>query len=60
MAEKENETEGKRDGKEREKKRSEEKKIKKISENKERGVLEKNLSNPHAPSKKEKDNFYFF
>jgi len=56
MAEKEenDETEGKRD----EKERTEEKKIKKKSENKERGVLEKDLSYPHAPSKKEKNNFF--
>jgi len=39
----------------REKKRSEKEKIKRKSENKERGVLEKYLSYPHAPSKKEKE-----
>jgi len=47
VAEKEDkdEMEGKRD----EKERSEEKTIKKKSENKERGVLEKDLSYPHPP-----------
>jgi len=39
------ETKGKRD----EKERSEEEKLKRKSENKERGVLEKDLSYPHSP-----------
>ncbi|XP_068465847.1 uncharacterized protein [Phaseolus vulgaris] len=57
VAEKEekDETKGKRD----EKERSEEEKIKRKSENKERGVLEKDLSYPHSPSKKEKERKFF-
>ncbi|XP_068492181.1 uncharacterized protein [Phaseolus vulgaris] len=51
IAEKEDETEEL----EREMKRSEEEK----SENKERGVLEKDLSYPHPPSKAEKDRKFF-
>ena len=47
VAEKEDEIEGKIEDKEREKKRSEEEKI----NNKERGVLEKDLSYPRPPSK---------
>ena len=52
MDEKEDETEEL----EREKKRSGEEKIK----NKERDVIEKYLSYPHAPSKKDKERIYFF
>ncbi|XP_068475111.1 uncharacterized protein [Phaseolus vulgaris] len=57
VAEKEekDETEGKRD----EKERSEEEKIKKKSENKERGIFEKDLSYPHSPSKREKERKFF-
>ena len=53
--EEKDETEDKRD----EKERSEEKKIKKKSENKERGILEKDLSYSHPPSKKEKERKFF-
>ncbi|XP_068504555.1 uncharacterized protein [Phaseolus vulgaris] len=53
--EEKDETKGKRD----EKERSEEEKIKRKSENKERGVLEKDLSYPHSPSKKEKERKFF-
>ena len=57
VAEKEekDEIEGKRD----EKERSEEEKIKKKSENKERGVFEKDLSYPHSPSQSEKERKFF-
>jgi len=41
-------------------KRSEEEKIKERNENKEKSVIEKDLSYPHAPSKKEKGRKFFY
>ena len=57
--EEKDETKGKRDEKEGEKKRSEEEKLKKKSEYKERGVLQKDLSYPHAPSKNKMERIFF-